>query len=249
MIEVKAPTASEVEVEVEFPGKPPESFPPSGPPEPVPGDPDDGNFRFPVPPLYPDHGPAEVTIKIKPKPPTGPEETTFPIYIDPSGIVRTTTGAPLAGATVTLYRSESKAGPFEVVPDGSAAMSPMNRTNPGLSEADGHFGWDVIAGYYKVRAEKSGCHAPGAPGVAFVETGVLTIPPPVTDLDIRLDCTPPASGEPPKTGPQPTPPPALQEGLRQEEGQGQAALREAQEEAPQEEAQESLGPVIRGGRV
>jgi hypothetical protein len=206
VIEVKAPIASEVEAEIEFPGQPPESFPPPGSPEPAPGEPGEGIFKFPVEPLYPNHGPAEVTIKIKPKPPTGPEESTFPIYIDPSGVVRTTTGAPLAGATVTLYRSESKAGPFEVVPDGSAAMSPMNRTNPGISEADGHFGWDVIAGYYKVRAEKSGCHAPSDPSVAFAETGVLTIPPPVTDLDIRLDCPSPSSGGPPKTITLPGPP-------------------------------------------
>ena len=42
-------------------------------------------------------------------------------------------------------------------------MSPMNRVNPDLSEADGHFGWDVIAGFYKVRVAKSGCNAPPTP--------------------------------------------------------------------------------------
>ena len=73
--------------------------------------------------------------------------------------------------------------------NGSAVMSPMNRVNPDLSEADGHFGWDVIAGFYKVRVEKSGCHAPALPGQAIVETGVMTIPPPVTNLDLRLECT------------------------------------------------------------
>ncbi len=126
----------------------------------------------------------------------GPEEITFPIYIDPSGLVRTIDGTPITGATVTLYRADNKAGPFTVVPDGSAVMSPMNRQNPDLSEADGHFGWDVIAGFYKVRAEKSGCHAPGDAAQGFVETDVQTIPPPVTDLDMRLDCTPPPSARP-----------------------------------------------------
>ena len=160
------------------------SYPPAEPVEPDPGDPGTGHFRFPIEPLYPHHGPAEVSIEDKP-PGEPEEETNFPIYIDPSGFVHTTDGAPLAGATVTLYRSDSESGPFTAVPDGSAVMSPMNRANPDLSEADGHFGWDVIAGYYKVRVEKSGCHAPGDSGQAFVETGVQTIPPPVTNLDIK----------------------------------------------------------------
>ncbi len=117
------------------------------------------------------------------------DEPTFPIYIDPSGFVRTVDGAPLAGATVTLFQSQAKTGPFAVVPNGSAVMSPMNRVNPDQSEVDGHFGWDVIAGFYKVRVEKGGCHAPGA-ATPFVETVVMTIPPPVTDLDLRLQCDP-----------------------------------------------------------
>lgn len=63
---------------------------------------------------------------------------------------------------MTLLQSDSATGPFAVVPDGSAAMSPMNRKNPDVTDSGGRFGWDVIAGYYKVRAEKSGCHAPSA---------------------------------------------------------------------------------------
>ena len=65
---------------------------------------------------------------------------------------------------MTLFRSDARTGPFTIVPDGSAIMSPMNRVNPDRSEASGHFGWDVIAGFYKVRAEKTGCHAPGDAG-------------------------------------------------------------------------------------
>lgn len=120
------------------------------------------------------------------------DEDIFPIYIDPSGYVRTVDGAPLTGATVTLLRADAAGGPFSVVPDGSAVMSPSNRRNPDASEDDGHFGWDVIAGFYKVRAQKAGCHAPGA-GDPVVETAVMTIPPPVTNLDIRLQCDPPAA--------------------------------------------------------
>jgi hypothetical protein len=133
--------------------------------------------------------------------PGNPEETTFPIYIDPSGFVRTVDGAPLPGATVTLFQSQTKNGSFTVVPDGSAVMSPMNRVNPDHSEADGHFGWDVIAGFYKVRVEKPGCHLPGDTGNPFRETGVMTIPPPVTNLDLRLQCDPPAT---PAAGPPPS---------------------------------------------
>lgn len=120
-------------------------------------------------------GPAQTRITI-----AGCPDVEFNIYIDPSGFVRTTSGAPIVGATVTLYRSDDPAGPFTVVPDGSAIMSPSNRTNPDTTDSTGHFGWDVIAGYYTVVAAKTGCTS--------AETAVMTIPPPVTNLDIRLDC-------------------------------------------------------------
>lgn len=121
-------------------------------------------------------GPAHVTIVID-----GCPTIEFDIYIDPSGFVRNPAGQPVEGATVTLLRADDPAGPFVVVPDGSAIMSPANRTNPDLTDATGHFGWDVLAGYYLVRAEKADC------GPA-VESAVLTIPPPVTDLLLVLDC-------------------------------------------------------------
>jgi hypothetical protein len=116
------------------------------------------------------------------------------LYIDPSGNVRTVDGTPIVGATVTLYRSDAASGPFAIVPNGSDLMSPINRKNPDSSDFAGHFGWDVIAGYYKVRAQKSGCFSPSNPGQAFVDSGVLTIPPPVTDLDLRLNCSAPGGG-------------------------------------------------------
>jgi len=102
------------------------------------------------------------------------------IYIDPSGKVVDKAGNPVAGATVTLLRSDSDVGPFAAVPNGSALMSPANRVNPDLSDPTGHYGWDVIAGFYKVRAEKSGCGS--------TESQVLSIPPPVTGLNLVLDC-------------------------------------------------------------
>ncbi len=152
-----------------------------------------GTYSGTIPPLSPYHGPARVEVDIF-CPDGSKEDVDFDVYIDPSGYVKTVGGDPIAGATVTLYRSDLADGPFEAVPDGSAVMSPSNRANPDTTDADGHFGWDVIAGYYKVRAEKAGCNAPGDPAQAFVESDVMEIPPPVTDLDLRLDCGAGTSG-------------------------------------------------------
>ena len=132
-------------------------------------------------------GDATVSISIACPGPMD-EEIEFGIYIDPSGHVRDSTGAPVAGATIQLFRSASPAGPFVPVPDGSAVMSPSNRTNSDLTDADGHFGWDVVAGYYIVRASKDGCVSSANRAQPFAESHVMTIPPPVTDLDIRLYC-------------------------------------------------------------
>jgi hypothetical protein len=146
-----------------------------------------GTYTATIAPLIPNSGIARVSITIE-CPGGGTEDFVFDVYIDPSGTVRTLTGAPVVGATVTLLRSDAESGPFEVVPDGSGVMSLANRRNPDATDARGHFGWDVIAGFYKVRAERTGCTNPTDPALSFVETAVLTIPPPVTDLDLRLDC-------------------------------------------------------------
>lgn len=147
-----------------------------------------GTYTAILAPLYPDHGDARVDIDVA-CPDGSLTEIGFSIYIDPSGFVRTVGGDPIAGATVTLYRSDSAAGPFDQVPDGSGLMSVANRTNPDLTDVAGHFGWDVVAGFYKVRAQKDGCASPTDASLPYVETAVLTIPPPVTDLDLRLDCS------------------------------------------------------------
>ncbi len=146
-----------------------------------------GSYQVVLDPLSPIHGPASIEIAISC--PNGSQQTVdFDLYIDPSGLVRTTYLAPIVDATVSLFRADTPEGPFEFVLDGSALMSPMNRSNPSLSDANGHFGWDVVAGYYKVRASKAGCVSPDDPGLDYVESPVLTIPPAVMDLDLRLDC-------------------------------------------------------------
>jgi hypothetical protein len=153
-------------------------------------------------PVYPAHGNATVhmTIDCGADP---PQDVDFNIYIDPSGLVRDSNGVPIEGATVTLLRSSSAGGPFVQVPDGSALMSPSNRVNPDLTAADGSFGWDVVAGYYVVTAQKTGCVSAADHGNPVASSAVMQIPPPVTNLDIRLYCggeivTPPAPG--PGTG-------------------------------------------------
>lgn len=138
--------------------------------------------------LYPIHGTVQFEIVVSGcSDPGANRDDAWDAYVDPSGTVQTTNGQAIAGAAVTLYRSDSAAGPFAAVPDGSDVMAPTNRRNPDVADARGHFGWDTLAGYYRVRAEAAGCHQPGGAS-SFVETGVLTIPPPVTNLRLTLDC-------------------------------------------------------------
>ncbi len=129
----------------------------------------------------------------EPPPPPPPPPPPGPIngntsggggYVDPSGTVLVTDGhtiaAPLSGATVTLEQGPTLAGPFSAVPNGSAIMSPANRVNPGTTDTQGQFGWDVLAGSYEVTATSPGCTPAG--------TAALAIPPPVTGLSLTITC-------------------------------------------------------------
>jgi hypothetical protein len=156
--------------------------------------PGSGSYGATIAPLGPrHHGWARVLITIACPAPAPVQSIEFDVYIDPSGAVMDTNGNPVEGAHVTLFRADAPAGPFTVVPEGSNIMSPANRMNPSLTNAQGHFGWDVMAGFYRVRAEKEGCVAAADTTKTFTETGVLTIPPPVTDLSLVLDCLPAGS--------------------------------------------------------
>ena len=157
-----------------------------------------GTYSATVPALFPNHGASRVVITIV-CPCGGTMTIIFDLYIDPSGNVRTVSGTPIAAATVTLYRSDTAGGPFVQVPNGDPIMSPENRTNPDITDANGHFGWDVLTGYYVVRAEKTNCYDPNNPNQLYVESGVLPIPPPVTNLDLRLACTDIATSTPTAT--------------------------------------------------
>jgi len=152
-----------------------------------------GHYAVTVPAPYPNHGTMSVQIAITGCAPTS--EFDFNLYIDPSGNVVDTNGLPGSGAQVTLLRSSTPSGPYTAVPNGSAEMSPSNRANPDQTDASGHYGWDVVAGYYKVAAQKAGCYAPGSYNSSnntvqpVVTSGVKQIPPAVTNLGITLDCT------------------------------------------------------------
>jgi hypothetical protein len=148
-----------------------------------------GTYTANVAAFYPLHGNAHVTITLVCPSGGGTTTNQGDIYIDPSGVVKTTGGDLLPGATVTLFNSDSASGPFTQVPNGSGIMDASNRNNPDLTDATGHFGWNVIAGYYKVRAEKAGCVSPINFAQAFVETSVMQIPPPVSNLELVLNCS------------------------------------------------------------
>ncbi|MGH2871788.1 MAG: hypothetical protein ACRDL5_04930, partial [Solirubrobacteraceae bacterium] len=90
---------------------------------------------------------------------SGCHQSNGTMYIDPSGAVFTRGHVSVSGAKVTLLRSTKRSGRFTAPRSGSAIMSPGNRRNPDRTNALGLFGWDVVPGYYRVTASKSGCTA------------------------------------------------------------------------------------------
>jgi hypothetical protein len=142
-----------------------------------------GEFKGRLPRVYPIHGEAKTTVTVTGcSPPSDDKTSEFTLYIDPSGEVLDGDdgNAPVFDATVTLLAGETLTGPFTAVPNGSAVMSPANRTNPGLTTGAGEFGWDTIPGYYEVQASKEDC------GTAT--TAAFRIPPPAVNLKLVLHC-------------------------------------------------------------
>jgi hypothetical protein len=123
------------------------------------------------------------TGNCEPTPPACQSTTVNPCGVptDPSGLVMTRTGIPLEHARVVLQRSDTATGPFAPLPNGSPEMSASNRRNPDFTDLNGHFGWDVSPGYYRVAVSRKGCRgtmlSPSSP-----------VPPPVTNLSLMLDC-------------------------------------------------------------
>jgi hypothetical protein len=134
----------------------------------------------------------------------------FDVWIDPSGTVTNSLGAPIAGATVTLLRADTQGGTFAPVLNGSSEMSPGNRRNPDTSGTDGTFGWDVVPGYYEVRASSTGCVSAADHSQAIAMSAVFAVPPPQLNLKLALFCgesappvQPPVPVAPPVPGPTP----------------------------------------------
>jgi Carboxypeptidase regulatory-like domain len=147
-----------------------------------------GTYDGVIPAYSPDdHGYAEVTITVTCGGVT--QTISFCIWLDPSGTVISPNGVPIDGATVTLLTGPTASGPFTPVPNGSTIMSPSNRVNPGVTAADGLFGWDVLPGWYEVEAQKAGCFAPTSPPTPIAVSPPLQIPPAVTGLLLTLECS------------------------------------------------------------
>ena len=104
-----------------------------------------------------------------------------PVAVDPSGYVRTRAGVPIEKARVVLERSDTARGPYVALPNGDQQMAPNNRRNPDMTDIDGHFGWDVFPGFYRVKATRKGCRG------SDTSRG-LPVPPPVTNLRLTLSC-------------------------------------------------------------
>ncbi len=102
--------------------------------------------------------------------------------VDPSGIVYdTNSGLPVSGATAIL-EVETSPGVWAVA--GPTIKDPP--VNPQTTGLDGRYAWDVLPGTYRVQISKLGCtSATGGP---------VTVPPPVTDLDIGIKCQDTDSG-------------------------------------------------------
>ena len=104
--------------------------------------------------------------------------------MDPSGLVvdGNHADAPISGATVTLLAGTQSFSPFTAVPNGSTVMSPANRKNSDTTNSIGEFGWDTLPGWYEVEAHKAGCGSTTTPA--------FQVPPPVTNLQLVLHCSP-----------------------------------------------------------
>jgi choice-of-anchor C domain-containing protein len=113
--------------------------------------------------------------------------------VDPSGTVLDTNGNPVPGASTTILRADTSAGPFTPVDTTSPGVEPA--VNPETTGADGAFHWDVDTGWYEVRAAAPGCTDPANPGQSTVTIGPYPVPPPQLGLTATLAC--PGEAPPP----------------------------------------------------
>ncbi|MEI2761094.1 SdrD B-like domain-containing protein [Methanothrix soehngenii] len=126
--------------------------------------------------FYPRHGHATVTYTVQ-----GQAPITFSVYIDPAGyIYDILTNERIQGASVWLQRPDGTGG-WENVPTGQTPAIMQPDENPLITGVDGQYQWDVLEGSYRVHVE--------APGYYPMDSVVVSIPPPVTDLHVGLTRT------------------------------------------------------------
>jgi hypothetical protein len=147
-----------------------------------------GQYSANVASFHPTVGYVQMNVSITCPTPAIAEDHSFDIYVDPSGMIKDGSGLPVAGATMTLYAYDAVSMSLIPVPEGDARLSPANRLNPDQTDSAGHFGWDVSAGTYAIRAEKDGCVSPANPELAYVQTNLLQAPFDIVDLELRLNC-------------------------------------------------------------
>lgn len=129
-----------------------------------------------------------------------------PIHVDPTGKVFYSDGkTPVYGAKMTLLYSTSGTafGPFASVPNANYQLanpilnSNGNQANPVLSTAIGSYGWSLVPGWYRVKAEMPGCAAVTTAAKQVTSTKGLE------NVNITLSCAAPKPVAPP-----PPPPPS-----------------------------------------
>lgn len=114
-------------------------------------------------------------------------------YIDPSGTVLDTNGNPVTGATVTILRGDTAAGPFTALDPTKPGIEPA--VNPQTTGSDGVFDWDVYAGWYEIQATAPGCTDPGDSTKPTATIGPYPVPPPQIGLTLTMSC--PGNAGPP----------------------------------------------------
>jgi choice-of-anchor C domain-containing protein len=106
--------------------------------------------------------------------------------IDPSGTILDSNGNPVSGATVTILRADTAAGPFTPVDATSPGLEPG--VNPETTGNDGVFHWDVSSGWYEIQASAPGCTDPDDSSSSTVTDGPYSVPPPQVGLTLSLSC-------------------------------------------------------------
>jgi len=125
--------------------------------------------------FHPHHGYATVTYTVHG---CVDQIVTFKIYIDPSGyIYDEDTWERISNASVWLQVSDGIGG-WQNVPTGESVPIAQPDVNPLVTDQYGMYKWDVLSGSYRIHVE--------APGYEPADSIVVSIPPPVTDLNVGL---------------------------------------------------------------